>query len=186
MSQSKSSYFGVRFGYLKMDNYTPRNYGGIEFDIQFENNVGIQYSFLGGENYFHMPLAPPFGFIAGLAAANSGSVTDSTTNKFGLGVLVGVLTAIIPESVSYNIPLSDNFSLCPYISPLQLEFLKNEGDESGNWAAGLGIGTRLHTYLGNRKFRASPYVEYKIHYQQDAPQGFTFGLNCAVRMSDGQ
>ena len=41
MSQGKESYFGVRVGYLSMDNYTPRKYGGIEFDFQFENNIGV-------------------------------------------------------------------------------------------------------------------------------------------------
>ena len=184
MSQNKS-YFGVRVGYLSMDNYTPKKYGGIEFDFQFDNNVGIQYSFLAGKNYFHMPLAPSFGYIAGLTAAAAVPESDEGTDRVAIGIIVGLITTIIPESISYNIPLNDNFSVCPYISPLQLDFLKNEGNAEGDWIAGLGVGSRLHVYLYDRKFRVSPYFEYKIHYRQDAPQGYTFGLNLAARMSDG-
>jgi hypothetical protein len=185
MSQGKESYFGVRVGYLSMDNYTPRKYGGIEFDFQFENNIGIQYSFLGGKNYFHMPLAPSFGYIVGLSAAAAASEADERNDAVAIGVIVGIITTIIPESVSYNIPLSDNFSVCPYISPLQLDFFKKEGNAEGDWMAGLGAGSRVHVYMNDRKFRISPYVEYKVHYQNDAPQGFTFGVNLAARMSEG-
>ena len=46
MSQGKESYFGVRVGYLSMDNYTPRKYGGIEFDFQFENSNEDEFSII--------------------------------------------------------------------------------------------------------------------------------------------
>lgn len=180
--QNVETYISARFGHLKMEGYTPRQYGGVELDFQFENYMGIQYSFLGGKNYYHMPLAPPIGFWAGLAATNSVPLTDTTIDRFGLGVFIGILTAIVPESVSYEIPFNYNFSVSPYISPLQLEFLKNKGNEKGDWSAGLGIGSRLHLYLNQGKLRVSPFFEYKIHYKNGIPKGYTFGLNIAARI----
>lgn len=182
-SQHKETYLGFKFGHLEMDNYDGRNYGGLELDIEYESHFGIQYSMLSGKNYFHMPMGPAAGLLLGLVIVNSKPLNDSTINRVGLGIILGLITTIIPESFSYNVPIHDNFSIAPYISPMQLDFLKNEGDLEGEWYPGLGLGTRFHVYLNDRKFRLSPYAEYKIHYSDQVPKGYTFGLNFAARVS---
>ncbi len=186
LTQVKETFLGARFGHLEMDNYDARNYGGLELDVQFANNFGIQYSLLSGKNYFHMPMGPAVGLFLGLAIANPTPLNDSTNDRVGLGVLLGLLTAIIPESFSYTIPLNDQFSISPYISPFQLEFIKNEGVEDGDWHAGLGAGARVQMYFNEHKFRLSPYFEYKMYYAEHIPQGYTYGLNFSARISKGR
>lgn len=182
-SQHKSTYVGFRFGHLDMASHTPRNYGGLELDFQFENQFGIQYSLLSGKNYFHMPMAPAAGMVLGLVMVNATPLNDSTTNRVGLGVVIGLITALIPESFSYTIPVNQSLSFSPYISPLQLDFIKNEGDKEGEWYAGMGAGVRAHIYMKDQKYRLSPFAEYKIHYANQIPQGYTFGLQISARVS---
>jgi len=182
-AQHQGTYIGASFGRLDIDNYTPRIYGGVELDLVFENNLGIHYTLLGGQNYFHMPLSPLAGFILGFGMINTEPISDSTDSKVGLGVLIGVITAIIPEAISYNIPLNDQMSIAPYISPLQLEYLKNKGAPEGNWYAGGGVGLKYHFYVNYGKFRFSPYLEYKVHYHKDLNKGFSYGVNLAMKVS---
>ena len=40
----------------------------------------------------------------------------SDIEDVGFGLLLGALTAIIPEGVSYNIPLGENSGFAPYQS----------------------------------------------------------------------
>jgi len=173
-AQLKEAYVGARVGLLAVEGYNTRLYGGLELDLEFENNLGIQYSLLGGKGYFHMPIGAPAGLLLGLIISNSRPNADTTKNNAGLGVFIGVLTALIPESISYDIALDDNLSIAPYISPLQLEFLKN-GVEQGIWYAGGGAGVRLHIYTRNKRARLTPYAEYKIHYASNLHEGFSFG-----------
>ncbi len=182
-AQKKEVFLGARIGHLKMDDYTARNYVGLELDIKYANNLGIQYSLLAGKNYFHMPVGPPVGFLLGLIIISTSRASkDSTKSGVGLGVALGILTTIIPESVSYNIAITNRVSICPYISPMQLDFLKNKSNADGSWSAGLGAGSRLHVYFSDRKTRVSTYFEYKMHYRSDVPTGYTFGLNLAKRL----
>ena len=103
VSQNSGIFVGARFGHLVMEDFTARNYGGIELDIQFENNVGIQYSLLAGNRYFHMPVGLPVGLAVGLAVGNYTRWGDSSFFGVGLGVVFGIATAIIPETISYNV-----------------------------------------------------------------------------------
>lgn len=171
-AQTKEVYIGARVGRLAIEDYTPRMYGGLDIDVQFENNFGIQYSLLGGKGYFHMPLGAPIGVALGIIISSARNNNDSS--RIGFGVLIGVLTAIIPESFSYNIPIHEGLSIAPYVSPLQFEFLKN-GVEKGTWYAGGGAGLRLHIYSNDRRVRLTPYVEYKIHYASNIHNGLSFG-----------
>jgi len=181
--KQKEIFLGARIGHLKMDDYTARNYVGLELDIKYANNLGIQYSMLAGKNYFHMPVGPPAGFLLGLIIITTSRASkDSTKTGVGLGVVLGILTTLIPESVSYNIGITKKVSICPYVSPLQLDFLKNKSKDDGSWSAGLGAGSRVHLYFNDRKTRVSPYFEYKMHYRSDTPTGYTFGLNLAKRL----
>jgi len=172
-----TSYLTARSGYLSINEYTPRGYGGLELDILAWEKVGIHYSLLFGEKYFHMPLAPLGGVFLGLAIAGT---EDSTgNNRIGPGLVLGLLTAIIPEGISYNIKLSEKSGLAPYISPLQFEYLKGDGQDS---YAGGAVGLRYHQYLADKQFRISPAIEYKIHYNKNSHGGISAGLNIAYQL----
>jgi len=172
-----ATYLAARSGYLSINDYTPRGYGGLELDILAWEKVGIHYSLLFGEKYVHMPLAPVGGVFLGLAVAGT---EDSTgNNRIGPGLVLGLLTAIIPEGISYNIKLSEKSGLAPYISPLQFEYLKGDGQDS---YAGGAVGLRYHQYLGDKQFRISPAIEYKIHYNKNSHGGISAGLNIAYQL----
>ena len=93
--------------------------------------------------------------------------------------MIGILTAIIPEGISYNIELNDHAGLAPYISPLQFEYLKSSGQDS---FAGGAIGIRYHQYVSDNAIRISPSLEYKIHYHNPAHGGISAGINFAYRI----
>ena len=174
-----TSYVAIKGGYLNINDYAPRGYGGLELDLLVGEKVGIHYSLLFGEKYFHMPLAPFGGVFVGLAIANKTKDDSTSTSKIGLGALIGILTAIIPEGISYNIKLNETSGLAPYISPLQFEYIKSVGQDS---YAGGAIGLRYHQYFSDNSFRISPSIEYKIHYSSPAHGGLSAGLNFAFKL----
>ena len=176
-----TGYVAVKGGYLNINDYAPRGYGGLELDILAGEKVGIHYSILFGQKYFHMPLAPFGGVFVGFAIANNTKEDSTSTGKIGLGALIGILTAIIPEGISYNIELNDHAGLAPYISPLQFEYLKSSGQDS---FAGGAIGIRYHQYVNDNTMRISPSVEYKIHYHNPAHGGISAGINFAYRIKE--
>jgi hypothetical protein len=175
-AQENPIYVGARLGRLDIDNFSPRPYYGIDIDAQLGNNFAFQWSILAGQNYFHMPLGPPIGYIVGLSIANTPTHPDSTSDKVFLGIVFGILTALIPESVSYEFRIHQNLSLAPYVSPLQLEFIKDFDDPEREVFAGGGLGLRTHFYLVNDKLRLTPYCEYKIHYTSAVNGGLSYGL----------
>jgi hypothetical protein len=171
-----ATYLSLRTGQVNLEDYTPRFYGGVELDVMVSDNIGIHYSVLFGEKYFHMPLAPFGGLFVGLAIGGSRDSTDS--RRIGAGILFGLLTAIIPEGISYNFKVNDAMGVAPYISPLQFEYIINKGQDSGQDSyAGGGVGIRLHMYLSEGSIRMSPFAEYKIHYSRNVHNGYSVGIN---------
>jgi hypothetical protein len=182
-NEKRALFLSAKSGYLSIKDFGPRYYGGIELDAMVGDRLGIHYSLLLGEKYFHMPLAPIGGVFAGLAVGKAAADSTKTFGGLGAGLLIGLITSIIPEGVSYNIPVNNTLTLAPYISPLQFEYLKTtEGQDS---FAGGGVGFRLHKNLKENLFRISPYFEYKMHYHRDFHNGFSTGLNFSVNLKKG-
>ena len=173
-------YLSIKGGYINIDDFTPRAYGGIEFDLLAWEKVGIHYSLLFGDNYFHMPIAPIGGFLLGAIIA--GSEDEDGENRLGVGLVVGLLTAIIPEGISFNIKVNDQIAFAPYISPLQFEYIRNDSKTKDDSFAGGAIGLRFHHYYYNSQFRISPYMEYKIHYNKYTHPGISAGLNLSYKV----
>lgn len=180
-SQAQEHFVSIKTGQIDLADYTPRFYVGAELDFNFESGFGIHYSLLFGKKYFHMPLAPIGGAFVGLAIIG-GSGSDTTSRKWGAGILIGLLTAAIPEGIHYNIKVSDAFAITPYISPLQFEYIGRNTRSGGQDSfAGGGIGARFHFYLGGA--RISPYAEYKIHYHKYIHNGYSAGINVAMKLN---
>ena len=164
-------------GHLDMDSYGPRGYGGIEIDVQFHNGLGLQYRFLVGSKYFHMPAGAALGVLA------AGSILESADSlTFGKGVIAVILSAagvVLPEGISYTVQAHENVSIAPYLNPLQLEFIKR-GDEKGIWYGGGSAGARINFHLNEGNLRLSAFYEVKAYYNPSTPitgnsWGFTLG-----------
>ena len=184
-----STYISIKSGYLNMKFFEPKIYGGLTLDILAWEKVGIHYDLLFGKKYFHMPLAPFGGAALGVIIASS---EDSTgENRLGLGLLVGAITAIIPEGISYNLKLSHPSTLSPYVSPLQYESIGKLATLNNNQNASLmydyaggGVGLRYHQYLSNNKIRISPSFEYKIYYSKPFKDGFSAGISAGLCLNN--
>lgn len=179
--QKVETYLGLNGGHLNQSGYSQRAYGGIELNIKFENNIGIHYTMLGGEKHFHMPGGPIYGGLLGLAIVTNNN--DSTKNKIGVALLLGLLTAIVPEGAFYDIKISKWLSISPYLSPFQYEKLRNRNESKSTWSSSGAAGSRFHFYMLKGKMRISPYLEYKIHYDEKRGDGICGGLNVAIRTS---
>jgi hypothetical protein len=177
--QKGSVFLAARMGHLEINGFGPRVYGGIELEFMIADNFGIHYSILFGKEYFHMPLAPVGGILTGLLVG-SAFKSDSTRNGVGIGIIIGLLTALIPEGISYTIPVAKRFYIAPYVSPLQFEYLKSDNGQDA--FAGGALGLRVHQYFNAGSFRLSPYFEYKIHYSENIHPGFSTGLNFALKL----
>jgi hypothetical protein len=149
-------------GQLHIDVFNPRNYGGIEFEKCLGEHVGIHYSVLFGADYFHMPVGILVGAVGGVLGLVSGAG------------FIFFLTAAVPEGVSFYIPLGDKTTLSPYISPLQLEFVRKRIVDEDTFVGG-AVGVKLHQSL-NADWLFSPFVEYKIHYVEAVHPGISAGL----------
>lgn len=169
-------FFSSRIGYLDQDGFGPRGFGGMELEFMLGDRFGIHYTLLGGQDYFHMPLAPIVGTLIGFIVGSTKSSSDTTKRNVGMGIVIGIIGALIPEGISYTMPISKKTRLyiAPYFSPLQFEYLKTGGGQNG--FAGGALGLRYHQYLSSGKSRISPYFEYKIHYHRDLHPGFSTGL----------
>ncbi len=166
-----SAFLSPRIGYLNIDGFNPQPYIGIELDYMVSDKVGIHYSLLFGQKYFHMPLAPIGGAFIGIAIAKAASESDTTRSGMGIGLFVGLLTAIIPEGISYTTRVSSKLYIAPYVSPLQFEVLNKEA------FAGGAIGLRFHRYFHSEKIRLSPYFEIKKYYGTTPHLGFSTGAS---------
>ena len=172
-----------------MKFYEPKIYSGISLDILAWEKVGIHYDLLFGKKYFHMPLAPLGGGALGFFIASLKDSTDQA--RPGLGLILGIITSLIPEGISYNIQLSNSSTISPFVSPLQYESigelitLNNNINASVKYNyAGGGVGLRYHQYLSKNKIRISPSFEYKIYYSKPFKDGFSASISVGLCLNN--
>jgi hypothetical protein len=91
-----SVYFSPRVGYLNLEGLAPRLYGGMELEIMVGDRFGIHCTLLGGQDYFHMPLAPFVGVLKGFVIGSTESGLDPEKRNVGLVIVIGIITALIP------------------------------------------------------------------------------------------
>ena len=180
-------FLGPRVGYLMINDYEARPYYGLDFEVMASDRIGLHYSVLFGAGYFHMPIGPMAGVVTGglvmTLGVNAADDIDDLGAALGIGGVVFLLTAAIPESVHFHIPINKEITLVPYVSPLQLEFVRaTRGEDT---FMGGGLGCRVNILKNNSKagVRISPNVEYKIHYADNLHPGLSGGLTMAFRLN---
>ena len=179
-NERQTTYLSITGGGLNIAEFDRRPYFGLELDVHVTERLSLQYRLLFGDGYFHMPLAPIGGAYGGLLIIGIGLETLEIST-LEIGVLLGVLTALLPEGISYSFPVNEQWALAPYVHPLQFEVIASEGRDS---FAGGSIGTRVHSYFFGGKMRLSPYVEYKMHYHNPIHNGVSVGVNLGIGIGD--
>ena len=131
---------------------------GAAFEWQPKSGViGLNYSLRFGRNennnfVFQCPISA---FTAILAAAWLAQDSD-------LGAL-GLVLCLIPEGLTYNVWLNDDFAIAPYVNPLLIEFSEDRISPV------VEAGAKMKVYMGKVLFGAldfsiqSPY-DYKLIY----------------------
>jgi hypothetical protein len=174
ISKAQVAYFGANIGNMDLEGFYERPIVGLEFQYEFKNGFGIEYSLHAGSRYFQMPSSPVLGFITGIAI--SASKTEEEKSRPGGALLVGILIACIPEGIYYNIKVNDHIGICPHINPLQLNFIRNNYQDDSEVLFGGTMGVRLFVSSPNKKSRFAPFVDYKFQYQGNAGNGLVYGL----------
>lgn len=153
-------------------------------DVEIYDRWSAHYSIMAGNNYIQMPLGPHLGVLAGreiLASSAPDSATIGESIKYFFfkpvgAIMIFSLLSLLPEGVSYNLPLSEKLTFSPYISPLQAEFM-NKKDNKWIIASELGIGLQFNQKgLRGNTTRISPYVGYRIRYLKNFRNPLSAGI----------
>lgn len=113
------------------------------WNLRYELGFGIRGN---KKFYMHTPVTLPVGGILFVAGIETGGNFLNT---------LGILIMIVPEGVSFDIPLSDSFELSPYIDLNSCEYyLTPENKLKYRLSGDAGLAGRIH--LGDR-FCVSAY-----------------------------
>lgn len=171
------SFISLKTGLLNLNNYSQRNVIGAEVDIMVSDHIGIHYNFLFGRKYFHAPAAPIGGAFAFIFLADG-------VENLGGAILVGALLTVIPEGVSFNTNLNPNMSLGVKLSPLEFDFIRNENQEFGTDSfVGCSAGLKFSYLFDDKRFRISPFGDYKLFYHKNKTHGFFAGISIGYNLS---
>ncbi len=154
---------------------------GLDMQYFVDDNVSLNYSFRLGERYAHVPAAAPASaimlFIA-FTTANNGD-TEVENKLTGWGIISGIALALVPEGVSFHLRVNDHLAVSPYINPLGLEWIREEGVGGRDTWLGGSAGAKGNLILGD--FVVAPYGEYKKLYGRKGNWGTGAGIAIGYR-----
>lgn len=169
---------------MNVDQFEPRYFGGVAFDYMATENVGLHWSVGFGKDYFHMPAGPIGGLFGGFWVGSKVANGDSAESGDGIviGLIAFVVGAVVPEGVSYNVKVSDQFYVAPYVNPLQIDFMR--ADQGQDTFFGGSVGVRTNLLVGKSRAKLSPFVEYKMLYSRPGSPGFSAGLSWSLLLKN--
>lgn len=107
------------------------------FNLRYSLGFGMRSN---GKFYMHSPVTAPVGLV--LFVSGLGSDGDFVT-------LLGILMLLVPEGVSFDISLSDQIELSPFIDLNSCEyFVRNDNNELDFLFSG-DVGLSAQWYLGD-------------------------------------
>lgn len=176
-------YLSAKTGYTSLKDFDARFGCGVQADYLLNNNLGIHYSLLFGDKFVHANGGPMLGFFIGREIVNDNDSTDNVLRDLGSGIFLGALFSIIPESISYNHKIGNKFILSPYVSPFQMDFIRDDEQKRGiDTYLGGGLGLTASSYLLNGNLKLSLQGEVKIHYNIQPHQGYFIGFMAGWRL----
>jgi hypothetical protein len=148
----------------------------------FEKMYGIQASYFATDrlsldyslSYVYVPFGTSyFKLYGGAALAGYGTTltTQSVYNNGYWGLLL--LTLIIPEGVSYHIPVNNQMTISPYLNLLTVD-ISNQ-----YWRMSNTAGVRFNLVL-NETFNVAPYACLLVQYRQNSVGGSVGGFGAGV------
>ncbi len=121
-----------KFSMGKVDTALYQNYSiGGEWIVH--DNIGLNYNFdvfLRNDKIWQLHssaglIAGPPLIGLGLVSWISNVATNNSADLGAVGVITGILLLILPEGVSFHLPIKYNYDLSAYVNVLGVDFMKN-------------------------------------------------------------
>ncbi|TAF64087.1 MAG: hypothetical protein EAZ55_12240 [Cytophagales bacterium] len=157
----------------RYDNIAKQTYG-LQLEIYPAEWISLGYQFSLGQssendifgNYGHMTM--------GVYGASFPFRTYINTEE-DFFLYVAVLAALLPESITFHIPITSSFYISPYAAPFGIEYMRLDGEDyyKGSFTGGV----RLNIYYNGINFM--PYMGARTTY--DNPNwGIMLGASIGV------
>lgn len=145
--------------------------GGISAEYMLFKRFGLNYNLefqhrTDKYNHLHASVGslagPPLiviGLISGLAnSSNDSSIAESTFGFGYLGTLMGLLITILPDGVSYHVPIGYKWDVSPYANVLGFDWIRNKEIGYSEFKYSCSFGVR-GTYLIKDRLTAIGFIE---------------------------
>lgn len=162
--------------------------GGISAEYMLFKRFGLNYNLefqhrTDKYNHLHASVGslagPPLiviGLISGLAnSSNDSSIAESTFGLGYLGTLMGLLITILPDGVSYHVPIGYKWDVSPYANVLGFDWIRNKEIGYSEFKYSCSFGVR-GTYLITDRLTAIGFIETR----KAAPTGWGIGAGIGM------
>lgn len=190
---STKGYVGAKTSVGIIDTAFYINYG-ITGEYILQNRMGLVYNLefqKRSDKYKHIHGSigslggPPLilvGLLSGLA--NSADYGNSSGSVFGLGylgVVLGILVTVLPDGVSYHIPIGYNGDIAPYANFLGFDYVWNKKVNYSEWKYSCSFGVKA-SYWHFSNWMLQGFVETR----KVASTGWGIGAGLGVSYSIGE
>ncbi len=177
----ETTFLGAQFdhSYMGSDWYSG---AGINLEMMFGDHFGINYSLLynpgeSDEYYF---------YTGGGQAASVYLIREAISEQNGLGLAIslGIISFILPESLSFRIPLARRSQLGFFLSPYGFEFVKDRTTEEEDHNISYEMGCRYYL-TPNSWMYIVPQIGVKNIYGDSEPRA-SFGISVSFRVRENE
>lgn len=184
----KSSY-----GIVDTANYMNFSVGGEWILKKWNRRFGLNYNFdlvFRNDRIFQahssagLIVGPPMiglGILSWLASSDTDGDGEKDANFGSLGIIGGILLLVLPEGVSYHIPLKYNWDIAPYANVLGVDYMKNHNSNLSYFRYAATFGTKV-TYWKESKYTISSFVETR----KVAGMGWSLGGGLGIGYTIGR
>ncbi len=146
------------------------NIYGISASYFLTNRWSLEYSV----SYAVDPFGPNyFKVYAGGAVAGFGAVYASNNNFDNSYCALLLISSVIPEGVSYHIPINDNVAISPYVNLLTVDL------SSSYWRMSNTFGARLNLVV-KEKLNVAPFAFTTVQYRGNSIGGSVGGFGAGA------
>lgn len=187
----QSGFVSFKYGAGIVDSAFYQSFS-LNGEILLKHRFGLNYNLdfiIRNDKVFqiHAPagiLGGPILIGLGIASYSSAGDSDGDGKKdsnFGaLGIIGGILVLILPEGVSYHIPLSYRLDLAPYINILGIDFVRNNNTSKNYWRYATSFGAKLNFWQED-KMTFSTFLETRKVAGMGWSLGAGFGLGYTIK-----
>lgn len=108
----------------------------VSLDVTYflNDRVSLNHTYAAGSGYFRAPASYA---VAGVLAAYTGTPESL------------LLILLIPEGITYHVPLSSRSGFSPYLNLLGLEYNANTENRVNNWNMNAAVGAKLYHFIAD-------------------------------------